>query len=86
MTASVFDCITFNLALPETAPHGGLSPLNHKRAPVLSSGLDSSLEFLVFGLPLQRRLMESIEQANVFENFDMALEHNPEAFSSVCML
>lgn len=30
--------------------------------------------------------MEAIEQANVHENFDMALEHNPEAFASVCML
>ncbi|KAL4423497.1 hypothetical protein ABPG77_003630 [Micractinium sp. CCAP 211/92] len=39
-----------------------------------------------FNPEVQRRLMESIEQANVFENFDMALEHNPEAFSSVCML
>ena len=34
----------------------------------------------------QRRLMEAIEQANVQENFDLAYEHNPEAFSSVCML
>ena len=30
--------------------------------------------------------MSAIEQQNVYENFDMALEHNPEAFSSVCML
>lgn len=35
---------------------------------------------------LQRRLMEVIEQANVQENFDLAYEHNPEVFSSVCML
>lgn len=39
-----------------------------------------------FNPEVQRRLMEAIEQANVHENFDMALEHNPEAFSSVCML
>ncbi|KAL4437177.1 hypothetical protein ABPG75_004316 [Micractinium tetrahymenae] len=39
-----------------------------------------------FNPEVQRRLMEAIEQANVYENFDMALEHNPEAFSSVCML
>jgi hypothetical protein len=30
--------------------------------------------------------MSAIEQQNVYDNFDMALEHNPEAFSSVCML
>ena len=30
--------------------------------------------------------MEAVEAANVTENFEQALEHNPEAFSSVCML
>jgi hypothetical protein len=35
---------------------------------------------------LQRRLMEAIESANVAENFETALEHNPEFFSSVHML
>jgi hypothetical protein len=36
--------------------------------------------------PLQRKLMEAIEAQNVSENFETALEYNPEAFSSVCML
>ena len=30
--------------------------------------------------------MEAIESQNVHDNFETALEHNPEAFSSVCML
>lgn len=39
-----------------------------------------------FNPEVQRRLMEAIEQKNVHENMELALEHNPEAFSSVCML
>ncbi|PRW58158.1 DNA damage-inducible 1 [Chlorella sorokiniana] len=39
-----------------------------------------------FNPEVQRRLMEVIEQRNVHENMELALEHNPEAFSSVCML
>ena len=30
-------------------------------------------------------MMEEIEHQNVHENFESALEHNPEAFSSVCL-
>lgn len=30
--------------------------------------------------------MEAIEQKNVDHNMELALEYNPEAFSSVCML
>lgn len=39
-----------------------------------------------FNPEVQRRLMEAIEQKNVDHNMELALEYNPEAFSSVCML
>lgn len=35
---------------------------------------------------VQRRLQEIIDQKNVAENFENAIEHNPEAFSTVSML
>jgi hypothetical protein len=31
-------------------------------------------------------MLEAIEQKNVSENYENALEYNPEAFASVCML
>eukprot|EP00887_Chlorella_sp_A99_P005195 scaffold1.g5195.t1 len=39
-----------------------------------------------FNPEVQRKLEEAIQAKNVAENFEFALEHNPEAFSSVCML
>lgn len=39
-----------------------------------------------FNVEVQRRLEEAIQQKNVAENFEAALEHNPEAFGSVHML
>lgn len=40
----------------------------------------------VFLSSLQKRLEELIQQKNVDANFELAMEHNPEAFASVCML
>lgn len=39
-----------------------------------------------FNIDVQRRLEEIIQQRNVRENYENALEHNPEAFGSVHML
>ncbi|KAI3433961.1 hypothetical protein D9Q98_003763 [Chlorella vulgaris] len=39
-----------------------------------------------FNPEIQRRMLEAIEQKNVSENYENALEYNPEAFASVCML
>lgn len=39
-----------------------------------------------FNPEVQRRLEEAIQQKNVMENFEQALEHNPEAFGVVHML
>lgn len=39
-----------------------------------------------FNPEVQKRLEEAIQQKNVAENFEQAIEHNPEAFASVSML
>ena len=35
---------------------------------------------------VQRKLEEAIQRKNALENKELAYEHNPEAFASVCML
>ena len=66
-------------------------PADSPSSPLLTGSLTHWLTFSPPTGPallphLQARLMSAIEQQNVYDNFDMALEHNPEAFSSVCML
>ena len=39
-----------------------------------------------FNIDVQRQLEDLIQQRNVHENFDNAIEHNPESFGSVHML
>ena len=65
-----------------TAQPAGSCPCT---AAQLHAGGPGTLVLLPPPVP-QRRLMEAIESQNVHDNFETALEHNPEAFSSVCML
>ena len=77
--AVLASCHTCCPAVPASCPPPALLPCCARCLPHLPPCSPACLSS-------QRRLMEAIEQKNVHENMELALEHNPEAFSSVCML
>jgi len=70
---------------PQPQPQRNMSP-NEERAMLEMALLEQALEDDPMNPDLQRRLEQIIQQKNIQENLESAMENNPEAFAHVIML